>query len=65
MVRDKITKRMDDLQNCMEGNEHLSDPLKVKRIIVSVRKFWSVLNDEDRDYIHAATDATEEKRKWE
>jgi hypothetical protein len=49
----------------MEGNEHLSDPLKVKRIIVSVRKFWSVLNDEDRDYIHAATDATEEKRKWE
>lgn len=65
MVNDKIKKRMDDLQDMMEGNEHLSDPIKVQRCIISVRKFWRVLNDEDKDYIDAATHAIEEKKKWE
>lgn len=63
-LREKITQRMDDLQRMMENNEHLSNPDKVEIQISSVSKFWSALDDEDRDYIHGAKYALEEKMEW-
>ena len=63
-VRSKIDNRMDELQSMMESNIHLSDPDKVVDHISSVSKFWSVLSEEDRDYIHGARFALEEKREW-
>jgi hypothetical protein len=48
----------------MENNEHLSNPDKVEIQISSVSKFWSALDDEDRDYIHGATHALEDKIEW-
>lgn len=63
-LRDKINERMDELQKLMEGNEHLSNPDKVELLIGSVSKFWSALNEEDRDYIHGARYALEEKVEW-
>jgi len=63
-LREKITQRMDDLQRMMENNEHLSNPDKVMIQISSVSKFWSALDDEDRDYIHGARHALEEKIEW-
>ena len=61
---EKIKQRMDDLQNMMENNEHLSNPDKVEIQISSVSKFWNALDDEDRDYIHGARYALEEKTEW-
>ena len=63
-LRDKINERMDELQKLMEGNEHLSNPDKVELLIGSVSKFWSALSEEDRDYIHGARYALEEKVEW-
>ena len=63
-LREKITQRMDDLQRMMENNEHLSNPDKVEIQISSVSKFWSALDDEDRDYIHGAKYALEGKIEW-
>jgi 5,10-methenyltetrahydromethanopterin hydrogenase len=63
-LREKITQRMDDLQRMMENNIHLTNPDKVEIQILSVSKFWSVLDDEDRDYIHGARHALEEKIEW-
>jgi len=63
-LRDKINERMDELQKLMEGNEHLSNPDKVELLIGSVSKFWSALSEEDRDYIHGARYALEEKMEW-
>jgi hypothetical protein len=63
-LTEKITQRMDALQTMMENNEHLSNPEKVKIQISSVSKFWSALDDEDRDYIHGATHALEDKIEW-
>jgi len=48
----------------MEGNHHLENPDDVLDIIESVSKFWSVLSEEDRDYIHGARYAIEEKMEW-
>lgn len=61
----KINKRMDHLQSLMEANAHLDRPEYVIDVIYSVSKFWSVLSDEDKDYIHCSKYAIEEKSKWE
>lgn len=63
-LRDKINTRMDQIQEMMESNVHLSDPDKVEAVISSVSKFWSVLSEEDRDYIHGARFAIEKKAEW-
>jgi hypothetical protein len=63
-LQQKIKQRMDQLQEWMESNHHLENPDDVLDLIQSVSKFWSVLQEEDRDYIHGAQYAIEEKMEW-
>lgn len=63
-MRDKIKQRMDILQGWMEDNYHLRRPEVVEEHIQSVSKFWSVLSDEDKDYIHGCRYAIEEQMEW-
>ena len=63
-LKDKINDRMDALQRYTETNEHLVSPGNVLMHIESVSKFWSVLSEEDRDYIHYARHAIEEQMEW-
>ena len=63
-MRDKINQRMDILQGWMEENYHLRRPEVVEEHIQSVSKFWSVLSDEDKDYIHGCRYAIEEQMEW-
>ena len=60
----KITIRMDHLQELMESNSHLERPEYVLDVIESISKFWNVLSEEDRDYIHGARYAIEENHEW-
>jgi len=64
MVKEKIKERMDVLQKMMENNIHIDDAQRVTRQIETVSKFWSVLSEEDRDYIQGCQYAIEEKYKW-
>ena len=64
MVQKKINERMDILQNWMEKNYHLKRPEVVKEHIESISKFWSVLSEEDRDYVQGCQYAIEEKIEW-
>jgi len=63
-LQDKIKDRMDLLQDMMEDNVHIDSPDIVEEHIRTVSKFWSVLSDEDRDYIHGSRYAIEEKMEW-
>lgn len=63
-LRDKINSKMDDLQSAMESNTHLKDPDNIELQITNLSKFWSVLSEEDRDYIHGARHALEEQQEW-
>lgn len=63
-VREKINNRMDHLQELMEGQAHIDRPEYTQDVIDSVSKFWSALGDEDKDYIHCATYALENKKQW-
>ena len=60
----KIKERMDKLQKWIESNYHLDNPDEVYELTTSVSKFWSVLSEEDRDYIQAAQHAIEDKLEW-
>ena len=64
MVRKKINERMDILQNWMESNYHLKRQEVVKEHIESISKFWSVLSEEDRDYVQGCQYAIEENIEW-
>jgi hypothetical protein len=63
-LREKINQRMDDLQDMMERNVHLTDKLFVTLHINSVSKFWSVLEEGDQDYIQCAQSAVEDQLTW-
>ena len=63
-MREKIKERMDVLQKMMENNIHLDDAQRVTRQIETVSKFWSVLSEEDRDYIQGCQYAIEENIEW-
>lgn len=65
---EQFKKRIDDqmnmLQRMMEAQVHIDDPDTVKEIIDRCSLYWSFLDDGDRDYIHCASDALEEKQPW-
>lgn len=63
-MRHKLKLRMDELQRCMESNEHLSNPSKVEEVIDSVNFAFHVLSEEDREYIQMAQVALEDKLEW-
>jgi len=37
---------------------------EVEELVSSVSKFWSVMQDEDKDYIHGIRYALEQKLEW-
>jgi len=61
----KIEERMDMLQAQMKANVHLENENTVISTIDSLTKFWSVLSEEDKDYILAAQTAIDDGMKWE
>lgn len=63
-VRDKVKQRMDILQGWMEENYHLKRPQVVEEHIQTITKFWSIMSDEDKDYIHGCRYAIEENMEW-
>ena len=66
-VREKIQRRLDDLEAKLKAGEHLDSVQGLIAVLVaidSVSKFWRVLTDEERDVRHAARLAVEEEREW-
>lgn len=61
----KIKERMDQLQKWMESNYHIDNPQEVYELTTQVSKLWSILTEEDRDYIQAAQHAIEDKTIWQ
>ena len=45
-------------------NYHLKNPDEVYELTTQISKFWSVLSEEDKDYVQAAQYAIEEKQEW-
>lgn len=67
-LKEKIQNRLDDLTASLESQLHLSDKLAnrilVEEQIEGVAKFWSILDEAERDFINAARMAVEDGRQW-
>lgn len=63
-LMEKIELRMQKLEGQMKSQTHISDPEAVAETIMSITKFWSVMNEEDQDYVECARYALEDGREW-
>ena len=63
-IKEKINERLDVLQSKLKNGNHLDNPSEIEELIESISKFWSVLEDEDREYIQAARYAIDNKMDW-
>ena len=63
-LREKIETRLDALQQWMESDYHLEQPNEVMELTLSISKFWSVLSEEDREYVQYSQLAIEDKLPW-
>jgi len=63
-LRERIETRLDALQHWMESDYHLERPDEVMQLSLSISKFWSVLSEEDREYVQYAQLAIEDKLSW-
>jgi hypothetical protein len=66
-LRQKLTDRMDQLQTWMESNYHLENNesnMEVWDHCLLLSRFWTILSEEDRDYIECAKHAVLEHSKW-
>ena len=63
-IDNRIKAKMDHLQVCMESNVHLDRKEYVLDVIYSVEKYFTAMNDEDRDYLQIARSAVEEGIEW-
>jgi hypothetical protein len=64
-VIDKIQSKLDHLRMSMEGQLHIDRPDYTNDLIESITKFWSVLKEDDREYVEAAKYALVNKMSWD
>ena len=63
-LKEKINNFMNTLQKNMENGDHINNQYAVQEVINNVSKFWSILSEEDREYIQAAQHAIDESMTW-
>lgn len=64
MLRDKLNAKMDTLQEMMEANKHISDPVETEQQISTCSLYFHLLEGEDREYVQMARHALEEQIVW-
>lgn len=63
-IEERIKTKMDHLQQLMESNTHLDRKEYVLDVIYSAEKYFTAMNDDDRDYLQIARSAVEEDIEW-
>ena len=63
-IRQRIEDRLNLVEQMLILRKHISDPDFAFDTIATVSKFYSVLTEEQRDFINAARWAIEEQREW-
>ena len=63
-IRQRIEERLNLLESMLTSQMHVSDPSEVLDALASVSKFYSVLSEEQREFVQAARWATDNKTLW-
>jgi len=63
-IRQKIEQRMDDLENCLKMQTHLKEPTAIGDLLESISKFYSILTEDQREFVQCARLAVLDQRHW-
>ena len=63
-LKQKITNRIDQIEMLVRQDYHLHNPEELMLQTLAVSKFWSVLSEEDREFIQAVQSSIEEGWSW-
>lgn len=66
-VRDKIKTRLDALETGLREGRHIAEDegrSEMTALLGSVAKFYSVMEDDDRDFVTSARMAIQERLPW-
>lgn len=63
-LKEKIQIRLDQIEMLMNKDYHLKNPDEVYNQTLQVSKFWSILSEEDRDFIQGVQSSIEERWSW-
>lgn len=63
-TKDLINNKLDQLQQSLLNQEHLNNPAKFLNQLASLLKYFHLMSDEDRDYIHCSKIALEDQIEW-
>ena len=63
-IRERIKVRLDELAKLLETQSHIHAPELVTEKIESVAKFWTILSDEEREFIAALRIAKNDQIQW-
>lgn len=64
-IRYKIVKRLDEIERMVKQQIHLTNPEKVVDLLSEVDKFFTVLTEDEKDFIGAVSFATRTKTRWD
>lgn len=67
-IMDKIEQRLDRLETILKEGMHLTEAqeglLEANKIIEDLSKYWSVMNDEQTDFVRGAEHMIETRTCW-
>jgi len=63
-IRQRIEERLNLLESMLTAQKHITNPDDVLETIASVSKFYSVLSEEQREFVQAARWATDSRNVW-
>ena len=63
-LKERIQHRLDQIEMLMYQNYHLKNPEEVMLQTLNVSKFWSILSEEDRDFVQGVQSSIEEGWSW-
>jgi len=64
-LKERIQYRLDQIEMLMYQDYHLKNPNEVYNQTLQVSKFWSILSEEDRDFIQGVQSSIEEGWSWQ
>lgn len=64
-IRIKVVKRLDEIERMVKQQIHLTNPEKVVDLLSEVDKFFTVLTEDEKDFIGAVSFATRTKTRWD
>lgn len=63
-LKERIQHRLDQIEMLMYEDYHLKNPDEVMLQTLNVSKFWSILSEEDRDFVQGVQSSIEEGWSW-